>query len=108
MARKSQKTQFIAKLDKYTLDTFYKPQIKKGFVDQQYVMADQNLMAVALDTNVCVESMEVNADVEMKGELTRGQMVVDWRKTTGNEPNVKIVTKIDRHLVESMVMEALG
>jgi hypothetical protein len=23
-------------------------------------MADQNLMAVALDTNVCVESMEVN------------------------------------------------
>jgi inosine-uridine nucleoside N-ribohydrolase len=34
--------------------------------------------------------------------------VVDWRKKTGNEPNVKIVTKIDRHLVESMVMEALG
>lgn len=107
MTRKSPKAQFISKLDKFALDTFYKPQIKKGFVDQEYVMADQNLMAVALDTNVCVESMEVYADVELKGELTRGQMVVDWMKQTGNEPNVKIVTKIDRNLVESMVQKAL-
>ena len=103
---KSPKIQYLAKLEKYTMNKYYIPNIKKG-LDQHYEMADQFLMAVALDTNVCVQSKEVYVDVELKGELTRAQMVVDWNKQFGKNPNVKIVTKLDKSIAEIMVLEAL-
>ena len=103
---KSPKIQYLAKLEEYTMNKYYIPNIKKG-LDQHYEIADQFLMAVALDTNVCVESKVVYSDVELKGELTRAQMVVDWNKMFGKNPNVKIVTKLDKSVAEIMVLEAL-
>ena len=104
---KSNKIKYLAELEKYTMNKYYIPNINKGLI-QNYEMADQFLMAIALDENVIVESKTVYADVELKGELTRAQMVVDWNKILGKEPNVKIVTKLDRDRAEQMLMESLN
>ncbi|XP_063423554.1 nucleoside hydrolase-like isoform X1 [Mytilus trossulus] len=104
---KSNKIKYLAELEKYTMNKYYIPNINKGLV-QNYEMADQFLMAIALDENIIMESKTVYADVELKGEVTRAQMVVDWNKMLGKEPNVKIVTKFDRDRAEQMLMESLN
>ncbi|XP_052093617.1 uncharacterized protein LOC127729775 [Mytilus californianus] len=104
---KSNKIKYLAELEKYTMNKYYIPNINKGLI-QNYEMADQFLMAIALDENIIMESKTVYADVELKGELTRAQMVVDWNKVLGKEPYVKIVTKFDRDRAEQMLLESLN
>ena len=45
--------------------------------------------------------------MELQGQLTRGQMVVDWRGKFGKEPNVDIVTKIDIEKVKKLYVKML-
>lgn len=54
------------------------------------------------------ESKQYYVDVEIKGELTYGQTVVDiWRKT-GNPPNAEVLTKVDREKFFDILFERLS
>lgn len=65
-------------------------------------------MAVAVDSNLVLESETVCCTVELQGKLTRGQMVVDWQNVMGGIPNVTVVTRIDLNkfarLMEAMLL----
>lgn len=60
-----------------------------------YISCDPAAMAVALDPSIILEQEEQYCTVELHGELTRGQMVVDWNKLLNKDPNVGIVNKVD-------------
>ncbi|OWF40166.1 uncharacterized protein LOC110464152 [Mizuhopecten yessoensis] len=68
--------------------------IKQGW---NYSPADEFLAACMLSpSEVVMETKHVYATVELGGKLTYGQMVVDWNKVLKKEPNLTIVTKIDK------------
>ena len=50
------------------------------------------IAAVALPG--CITAETRPADVETKGELTRGMLVVDTRKQPGNMPNIQIGVEV--------------
>ncbi len=61
-----------------------------------YHSCDPAAMAVALDSSIVLESETKYCDVELCGELTRGQMVVDWNgRLAVKTPNVDIVQNIN-------------
>lgn len=69
-----------------------------------FVPADEVLIACLLHDDIIKSRCEVYATVEIKGQYTWGQMVVDWNKTLGKENNVTIVTDIDQNHYETMLL----
>ncbi|XP_033731626.1 pyrimidine-specific ribonucleoside hydrolase RihA-like isoform X2 [Pecten maximus] len=62
-----------------------------------YSPADEFLAACMLcPSEVVLETKHVYATVELGGKFTYGQMVVDWNKVLKKNPNLTIVTKIDK------------
>ena len=72
-----------------------------------FYACDPVAMAIAIDNSVIIETDRKYCEVELKGELTRGQMVVDWNGFLKKEPNVDIVTKVDLSIVKSFFEEML-
>ncbi|XP_060069868.1 nucleoside hydrolase-like [Ylistrum balloti] len=69
--------------------------IKQGW---NYSPADEFLAACMVDpSHVVMETKRVYATVELGGKFTYGQMVVDWNKVLKRDPNLTIVTKIDKN-----------
>ncbi|HSB02718.1 MAG TPA: nucleoside hydrolase [Anaerolineales bacterium] len=68
---------------------------------------DPLAMAVALEPGIVrrVESRYVK--VELAGQLTRGQTVVDWFGLTGNSPNATWVLEIDRQRYQELLCLSL-
>jgi inosine-uridine nucleoside N-ribohydrolase len=52
-------------------------------------------MLVATEPCAVLESVEKYATVEVSGNFTRGQLVIDWKENMGTASNVRIITKID-------------
>ncbi len=75
----------------------------------EFYACDPVAMALALEDSILLEADRKFCDVELWGELTRGQMVIDWTNKMGKEANVDIVTKIDhvrvKELMEDMLKE---
>ncbi|RWS19793.1 hypothetical protein B4U80_12215, partial [Leptotrombidium deliense] len=69
------------------------------------VLSDLLLVAVYLNPNAISESRKWKANVELNGELTRGQLVVD--KRSENASGHKFVTKIDANNVYAMFEKVL-
>lgn len=74
--------------------------------DRKYEMADEMAMACALDNDVITKSHDVYATVELHGHMTRGQMVVDWRKVLARKPNVRLVVEMDKAMLKKMLLKA--
>ena len=62
---------------------------------ETYIMCDELAMAVAIDPSVATQIAKRPASIELSGNLTRGQMVVDWNKRTLATPSVNIIQQID-------------
>ena len=57
-------------------------------------------MSVALfPAEVIIESKRVYVSVEYCGKLTYGQCVVDWNNFTKEDPNVKLILKLNGQCV---------
>ncbi|MDR5697021.1 MAG: nucleoside hydrolase [Armatimonadota bacterium] len=65
-------------------------------------------MAVALDPGVVRESVRVRADVETRGEITRGQVVFDAVGLSHRPANVQRVCDADGERAREMLFSALG
>jgi purine nucleosidase len=64
-------------------------------------------MVVALESDT-IRRMERRAlRVEVAGELTRGQSVVDWYGITGYSPNTNLVLEVDRERYQELIRLSL-
>lgn len=61
----------------------------------EYVPCDAFAAAVAVLSEIVLKKENVFASVEVQGQYTRGQMVIDWRNILSKRKNVFIVTDID-------------
>ncbi len=65
-------------------------------------------MAAALDAAVVRDAVRVRADVETRGELTRGQLVLDPLGLSRKPPNVRWVRDADGERARELLFAALG
>ncbi|XP_064650182.1 nucleoside hydrolase-like isoform X2 [Lineus longissimus] len=76
--------------------------VEKGLVkfsldkDWPYLPSDELCMATALESNIITKRELVYCTVELSGEYSRGQMVVNWNGRLNNRPNVDLVLELDR------------
>ncbi|XP_046557171.1 inosine-uridine preferring nucleoside hydrolase-like isoform X1 [Haliotis rubra] len=82
------KANFLKKITQHWIENI-KVRQQPGFRS-----CDLFAMTTVLDRESILDKETVHATVELHGQLTRGQMVVDWKNRMGNEPNVTIVKKI--------------
>jgi purine nucleosidase len=59
-------------------------------------MADPLAMAVAIDPGIVEKSRSRYIEIELAGQMTRGQTVVDWYDLKGKAENVEIIDEINR------------
>jgi purine nucleosidase len=57
---------------------------------------DPLAMAVALEPEIVVRAEARVVDIELGGQFTRGQTVVDWFDLTGRPPNANLVLEVNR------------
>lgn len=82
---------FFKKIESKTLATYYSD-VKH---QHSYVTCDPVAMAIAIDPEVIRSSERLYCDVELTGELTRGQVVVDWKGSRNESPNLLLVKDVD-------------
>ncbi|XP_052790179.1 pyrimidine-specific ribonucleoside hydrolase RihA-like [Mya arenaria] len=68
-----------------------------------FISADVFIISCFLRPDVIKTCCDVYATVELKGQYTTGQMVVDWQKALKRPSNVRVVTKINQDLFEGML-----
>ena len=68
---------------------------------------DAAAAAVLLSSDFVTEKQNVYAQVELTGQLTRGEMVIDWKKKLGKEPNITIALKYDVSILQDILVETL-
>jgi len=71
----------------------------------KFVLADEVLLGSMLQDDVIKTSCDVYATVDIKGQHTCGQMVVDWNSLLKKTPNVTIVTEVHQQPYEKFLME---
>ena len=72
-----------------------------------YTTWDENAVAAFVKPAIVQEEKFVYATVELKGDYTRGQMVIDWAGRLKRSPNVTIVTKLDSKILYDMIRFAM-
>jgi len=72
--------------------------------DNKFWAYDQLAMAIVVDPEIVVEAKEAYAVVELHGQLTRAQLVVDWSNKLGKTPNVRIVSRVDQTRYEKVTL----
>jgi len=60
-----------------------------------WFVADVLAVAVALEPDIVRKAEAHYVQVELAGQHTRGETVVDWYDRTGQEPNVNLVLEVD-------------
>lgn len=83
---------------------FFKSTYKRVFNIDGAILHDPCTVMYLIRPDI-FESQDYFVDVEVKGELTYGQTVVDVWKTTGNRPNAKVLLKVDRERFFSIFFE---
>ncbi len=73
-----------------------------------YLLPDPLAMAITLEPDIILGSEAHYVTVEVRGELTRGQTVVDYFGMKGQAPNVNIVTDLDIDRVYRMFQRMLA
>ncbi len=71
------------------------------------VMCDEHAAAIMVNPDIVLKQENMFASVEVQGQYTRGQMVIDWLNHLKKRKNVFIVTEIDVEKVKSIYKKAL-
>lgn len=69
--------------------------------------ADFLALAAAIEPGIIQEASQQFVDVELKGEKTYGQTVVDWYGRLGRQPNALLVEKMDSARLWELMQMAL-
>ena len=75
-------------------------------------MADGSAMVCAIKRDIITEMVTAFVTIELRGEITRGQMIqvnTGWRDFLPNEgKEVQIVLKYDHEVMKDMLMQTLA
>lgn len=82
--------------------------LKDVYGSPSYVLPDPLAMAITLNPDLIIESTHNFVTVELNGQHTRGQTVIDYRYRNGNTPNVHIIHRLDTVGVYQMFVDALS
>jgi purine nucleosidase len=64
-------------------------------------------VAVALEPEVVLKAERHPVQVELSGQHTRGQTVVDWNDRTDQAPNVNLALELDKERLWELMHAAL-
>jgi len=95
--------EFIKSIDSFTVDNQRRDSKKS-----KYDAWDQLAMAIIVDPSIIVEAQKVYGVVELHGNLTRGQLVIDWNNKLKKTPNINIVTGVNQALYEKIASTAFN
>jgi len=70
--------------------------------------ADPLAMAVALEPDIVRRAEPRFVEVELAGQLTRGQTVVDWFDVLGRSPNINVILEVDRGRFWELMRQAIS
>ena len=73
-----------------------------------YLLPDPLAMAVTLQPDLIQQSHKFFVTVELNGQHTRGQTVIDYNHMSGQSPNVNVVQALDTDGVHAMFVKALS
>ena len=73
-----------------------------------YLLPDPLAMAITLRPELTRESGKYHVTVELNGQFTRGQTVIDYNGINGKAPNVQVVQSLDTDGVFQMYVDALS
>jgi purine nucleosidase len=73
-----------------------------------FLLPDPLAMAAALNPGVIVQSEKYYVAVELHGQLSRGQTVVDFLSLLGKAPNVQVISRVDMDRVFEMYQRMLA
>lgn len=88
------------------LMNFFMKTYKNVFGIEGAPLHDPTTIAYLIDPEI-FEWEDLNVSVELKGEFTYGQTVADIWKTTGKEPNVRVLEKINRDKFFDLLLDTL-
>jgi inosine-uridine nucleoside N-ribohydrolase len=71
------------------------------------VLCDEYAASIVACPEIILKQENVFASVEVQGQYTRGQMVIDWRNRLNKRKNVFIVTEMDKERCKSIYKKAL-
>ena len=71
----------------------------------KFGMYDELAVAVALRDDIVTSSFITYATVELNGEHTRGQVVIDWLKRSVPKHKVKVVTEVNKDMLFEMLIK---
>ena len=74
---------------------------------EDVVPCDEYGASILVCPEIILKQENVFASVEVQGQYTRGQMVIDWRNRLSKRKNVFIVTEIDEKKYKSIYKKAL-
>ncbi|XP_041349599.1 inosine-uridine preferring nucleoside hydrolase-like [Gigantopelta aegis] len=64
-------------------------------------------MATALDNSVVVKTEDVFAEIELSGRLTRGQVIIDYRRRLNMAPNIRVIREFDIEKLTTLTFNML-
>ncbi|KAK3590505.1 hypothetical protein CHS0354_037552 [Potamilus streckersoni] len=88
-SEKTKKAEFLKRIEVHSLE------FNKQNDDDTFNPCDAIAMAAALDHSIIIMATRVYATVEVKGQYTSGQMIVDWSGQLKKEHNITLITSID-------------
>lgn len=70
-------------------------------------ICDPIVVALTFNPELIIKSSKVNAEVELNGKLSRGQLVVDWLEIDPDQiPRLEIILKLNLDAVKDMMINA--
>jgi purine nucleosidase len=72
-----------------------------------FLLPDPLAMAITLEPGLIRECTRHFVTVELQGNYTRGQTVIDYRGVSSQPPNVDIITELDTASVYALMQQAL-
>ncbi|KAL3870547.1 hypothetical protein ACJMK2_038600 [Sinanodonta woodiana] len=88
-SKKTKKADFLKRIEAHSLE------FNKQNNDDTFNVCDAIAVAAAIDNSIITMATRVYATVEVKGQYTSGQMLVDWNGHFKKEHNVTLITSID-------------
>ena len=83
-------------------------ELEEGLFDERFLLARPVLRALREAPAVLLVDEVDRVEIETDSELTIGQTVVDWWGVTGSEPNVMVMSDVDRQGFIDLVVERIS
>lgn len=94
---------FFEKISRKTAE-----RLQHSYKRPAYLLPDPLAMAITLQPDLIQKSSKHWVTVELNGQYTRGQTVIDYNHMSGNAPNVNVIGALDTDGVHAMFVRALS